>query len=134
MTAVPLSEDAALSTFRKFSYAFVALIALAALAVIWSGSKSKGARAELEAAFARVQLGASSSEIRTLIGESEFRHLKLRQVDSNSFLVQTPLEWGARNWVLWIEVKNDKVTALRIRFHDDKNGRPDEAPPDKANG
>lgn len=123
-----------MSTVRKFSLAFVTLLALAALAVIWSGSKSKEAREELEAAFARVQLGASSSEIRALIGESEFRHLKLREVDPSSFLVQTPLEWGARNWVLWIDVKDDKVTALRIRFHDDKNGRPDEAPPDKADG
>lgn len=123
-----------MSAFRKFSLAFVALLALAALAVIWSGNKSKEAREELKAAFARIQLGASSSEIQALIGESEFRHLKLRQVDLNSFLVQSPLEFGARNWVLWIEVTNDKVTALRIRFHDDKNVRPDQAPPDKANG
>ncbi len=123
-----------MSAVQKFSLAFVALLALAALAVIWSGSKSKEAREELEAAFARVQLGASSSEIRALIGESEFRHLKLREVDPSNILVQTPLEWGARNWVLWIEVTNEKVTALRIRFHDNKNRRPDLAPPDKPDG
>ena len=123
-----------MSTLRKLGFVFVALLALTAITVIWSGSKSSEGRKELEAAFVRVQLGASSSEIRTLIGESEFRHLKLRQVAPNSFLVQTPLEWGAHNWVLWIELKNDKVAALRIRFHDDKSSRPDQAPPDKANG
>jgi type II secretory pathway pseudopilin PulG len=114
--------------------AVVALLALAAVAIVWTGSRNKESRAELESAFTRVALGASSSEVQALFDGGEFRHLKLHQVDPSGLLVQTPLKWGARNWVLWIEVKDDKVTALRIRFHDDKNSRPEEAPPDKANG
>lgn len=58
--------------------------------------------------------------------------LELYSGNPKTWFVQTPLEWGAENWLLWIEHDAGRIEALRIRISDSKSFKPRDAPPDKT--
>lgn len=60
----------------------------------------------------------------------EFPRLRLFKLSSADWIVRTPWEFGAVNWVLWIEFSGDTVAALRVRIEDSKKVRPEGAPLD----
>ncbi|MCI0526790.1 MAG: hypothetical protein L0Y56_04960, partial [Nitrospira sp.] len=57
--------------------------------------------------------------------------LTLHRLDVDKWLVQTPIEFGAKNWVVWIGFSNSVVRSIKIRLNDSENLRPLEAPLDR---
>lgn len=75
---------------------------------------------------------SSKEDVRGLMHESRFQGLALREDSSTEWSIESPTEFGAKNWVLYIEFKDSKVAALRVRTADSKNEHPNDAPSDKV--
>ena len=85
--------------------------------------------------FHQVQLRNSKKQVQQVFRAGNYQTLKLRDFPKDNYwFVSTPLEWGARNWVLYIEYDgNGKTGALRMRVSDGPYERPHEpAPQDKV--
>jgi len=76
---------------------------------------------------------SSSDELRPLLREPRFSGLILYDESASGWAVETPQEFGARNWILYVELSNSKVVGLRVRTIDNMNDHPREAPPDWIN-
>jgi len=74
----------------------------------------------------------TKEDVRALVHQSRFRGLTLREDSPVEWGVEAPIETGAKNWVLYIEFKDSKVAALRVRTADSKNEHPKSAPPDQV--
>lgn len=74
----------------------------------------------------------TKDDVRALAQEPRFQGLTLHESSSTEWGVETPIEFGAKNWVLYIEFKDSRVAALRVRTADSKNEHPKSAPPDKV--
>ena len=75
---------------------------------------------------------SSMEDVRGLIREPRFRGLTLHEDSSTEWSIEAPMEFGAKNFVLYIEFKDSNVAALRVRTADSKNERPNDAPADKV--
>src|SRR5437660_11474652 len=65
-----------------------------------------------------IELAAHKSDmedLRRLLAQPRFRGLTLRQGSPTEWEVETPAEFGATNWGLYIDVSNSKLLRLRIR-------------------
>ena len=49
---------------------------------------------------------------------------------SDTCVVSAPLEFGARNWMLYLQFNSDRLSSARIRTEDSAYEHPEEAPPD----
>jgi hypothetical protein len=74
----------------------------------------------------------SKEELRRLLDEPRFRGLTLREDSPNEWNLETPMEFGATNWVLYLEMRGSRVSALRVRTADSRAIHPKGAPPDKS--
>lgn len=52
------------------------------------------------------------------------------KINNHQWVVASPYEFGATNWILVIDFENDKVKSLKIRTSDSMNIKPDGAPGD----
>jgi len=73
-----------------------------------------------------------SSAVRSLLNERRFRGLKLREASPLLWEVETPLEFGARNWKLLLELNDSTVVTVKVRTEDSSERPPDGAPPDRV--
>src|SRR6266481_5484835 len=116
-----------------FPWLFVALVLTIFLsAIIYTRSSRQGEnRAKIVALMSEVSKHPTNQEVRRLLSESRFQGLTLSQ-ESNELVVETPIEFGAKNWVLYMEVNDSRVIALRVRTADSVKEHPVGAPPDKS--
>ncbi len=116
-----------------FPWLFVALVLTIFLsAIIYTRSSRQGEnRAKIVALMSEVSKHPTNQEVRRLLSESRFQGLTLSQ-ESNELVVETPIEFGAKNWVLYMEVSDSRVVALRVRTADSVKEHPVGAPPDKS--
>jgi hypothetical protein len=70
-------------------------------------------------------------ELRQLLQQPRFQGLNLQEESPSQWTVETPLEFGAKNWILSLEVTDSKIVAICVRTPDTPNSRPADAPPDK---
>jgi hypothetical protein len=113
----------------------VALMITAILGAIIYTSSAKQAEYRNEILALTAELShhqRDAGEVRRLLSESRFHGLKLQEQSSEEWTVETPIQFGAKNWVLYIELRGSRVIALRIRTADNKNIRPKDAPPDMS--
>jgi hypothetical protein len=68
--------------------------------------------------------------LRHLMVEPRFQGLILHDNSPNEWVVETPIEFGATNWVLYVSFNNSTVSGLRVRSADSKNSHPKGAPAD----
>lgn len=93
------------------------------------GGNSK-ARAEMRYFVERVPLSTTKSQFDRRFTEGKYQQLELHQ-GSNLWSVHTPIEFGAKNWLLYAEFDGANLVALRMRTPDDMRFRPgDNAPAD----
>jgi hypothetical protein len=87
---------------------------------------------------AREQLLAFASSVR--VGQSvesvvsrckRYSRLSCRVEPKGDVFADTPLEFGAGNWIVWLAVRNGTVSAIRFRTPDSTRTRPKGAPPDR---
>jgi hypothetical protein len=74
----------------------------------------------------------SKEEVRQLLSEPRFRGLTLAEDSPNEWGIETPMEFGATNWVLYLEMSDSRVIGLRLRTSDSQAIHPKGAPPDKS--
>ena len=91
-------------------------------------------RQELLAVGQRLQIGMSQADAQRIFEERASPRLKLLDAPPGGFVLQTPYEFGAGNWLLLVEVEKGQVAGLRVRTSDSALVHPAGAPPDRALG
>src|SRR5688500_4135791 len=86
---------------------FIALIASKAL------RRYPEARRDMRHFMDRVQLGDTKAQVQQTFDIGEYQSLKLKNDYSQTlWSIRTPIEFGAGNWLLYIEFEKDRVVAL----------------------
>jgi hypothetical protein len=121
---------------RRIVIGLLAVVVIGAVAAYfgWESLIQKEARRELMAFRAGVELGADADSVRKQFDATRARRLDLHEIRTNLWVVGTPLQFGAGNWVLYISFQDSMVHELKVRTEDSKDYRPRGAPPDKALG
>lgn len=101
------------------------------LALTWRNNRARLANAELLSLFNALEIGMTIQEFDRTYVDGSFRTLKARSVSTNVILIQTPLQWGGANWLMWIGLSDGKIESLRIRLQDSKDSKPSNTPEDK---
>ncbi len=97
----------------------------------WKSAKASKAATEITALFALVEIGMTPEQVEQAYAQRSPHDVNLRKLTTGSWLFQTPLQWGAVNWVMWVDFSDEAVSSVRLRLLDDKERRPSDAPPDK---
>jgi len=77
-----------------------------------------------------IKLGYSKEKTEEILLKAKSPNFKLEKINQGEWILSTPLEFGATNWLLVIDFKNDKVASLKVRTSDSMNIKPDSAPND----
>lgn len=81
-------------------------------------------------------LGVPERRVNELLSSGPCAYLETSELhDSDggtTWVVRTPMVFGARNWYVRIEVRDDIVVAVRFRTADSADEHPKGAPPDLA--
>lgn len=99
--------------------------------VCWYSQRMHRSREELLSLYNHIQPGMTAGDVIFAVANGHFQSLRIKKVSDTSLLVQTPIELGAGNWVMWLELCSNKVTGVRIRYHDSQHVKPKRSPPDK---
>ena len=100
------------------------------------GKSQKLAKEELLTLREKITLGDSKEKVKRTINEaqtSRLEYLFLGDNKSQRWVIKTPLEFGATNWVMLVEFSNSNVSAVRIRTEDSDKIKPTDALADKEN-
>lgn len=118
---------------KKRIWLTITPVCIGILVISWiSIERTNRAQEELVNFFGEIKMGHTRKELENLFRERRFKYLRMHHPMENESLVRTPLQWGATNWLLWIEFVDRRVAAAMIRYQDNKHRHPDEAPPDKV--
>ncbi|MGL4464671.1 MAG: hypothetical protein ACRC1K_21165 [Planctomycetia bacterium] len=125
-----------MSRRRLIVFAVLGCFILAMLGVFgvlseWSRQRQENRAAAAEI-FDRIALGQSDEDVRSLIVESaKSKPIELREHRANVWLIDTPLEFGANNWQVWLVFTDRKLTASGIRLLDGLTLKPVASADDK---
>jgi len=89
-------------------------------------------RGEIVALYEAVQPGMAGSKVEEASRSGQYPHLTFQGGNGKSWFVSTPLEFGAKNWVLMVDVADGHVSAVRVRTEDGVHDHPAQAPTDKT--
>lgn len=109
----------------------VASVLAAGCFACWYVGHSRRSATEITSFYNSLEIGMTRKDVDLVYAAGSFRTLRLRDVSQRIMLVQTPIQWGAANWVMWIEFSDCRLAAVRIRYHDSPAVKPKHAPPDK---
>jgi hypothetical protein len=112
----------------------LSLVIAAAVAVVshW-GAERRAARRDLERLESLLELGDSRDLVETRIFEAHSPYLKMSRLSPERWLVETPTEFGARNWYLVMEFDgNWKLAAIGYRCEDSLRMHPAICRPDRV--
>lgn len=79
-------------------------------------------------------IGGSDADLNMALaapGCAELDRWRVRQDGHDFELLKSPLVFGAANWVLYVELLDGRVSAIRIRTEDSRKVRPAGAPQDR---
>jgi hypothetical protein len=74
----------------------------------------------------------SASEVRQLLQNQRYKDLTLREWSPNDWVVDSPLEFGATNWIVHIILHDGRTTSIQLRTPDSDTRLPEGAPSDKG--
>jgi hypothetical protein len=125
---------------KKTEILTLALTAGVVVAIVWSVVAEplfhRGRnRGQVVALYEKLQPGMTKQQAQHVIDSGEYPNLRSAPVDEvnrDRWYVSSPLEFGATNWILWVEFSAGRVSALRIRTPDGDWDHPPEARPDKT--
>ncbi|TGN99711.1 hypothetical protein PN36_34935 [Candidatus Thiomargarita nelsonii] len=92
-------------------------------------STKKCVRNEIRMVFYILEIGDSKKEIRQKINSLNLSHLHFFK---KSTVIFSPFEWGAKNWEIYFNIVDDKLSGIMIRTADSIRQHPKNAPPDKG--
>jgi len=122
-----------MSAACKFVSFPLAVLLTASLAVIVYARHANQEEFHNKITALTTELGTRQSgkeDLRRLMDEPRYQGLILRHDSANEWLVETPIEFGATNWVLYIKMIDSNVRELRVRTADSQNVHPKGAPGD----
>ena len=79
-----------------------------------------------------VQKHPGTAELRTLLSDQEYSKLQLDDRSPKLWAVETPIRFGAKNWIMYADIDGSEIRAVRIRTADSNKDHPKEAPPDNV--
>lgn len=120
-----------LSTLRTWSIIGLLLVTGIVISHLWLRSRTYRAREEIVVLSGQLTIGIGRQEVQRVFTSGRYRSLHLHDIGSDLMLVYTPIEWGAKNWILRLEFKRDKLAATKVRLHDNAGVKPSEAPEDR---
>jgi hypothetical protein len=71
------------------------------------------------------------AEVERETKSGRYLHLTFYGGDPKAWVVTAPYEFGAKNWILLIDISDDRVARVRVRTGDGIHDHPAQAPPDK---
>jgi hypothetical protein len=107
----------------------IGALLLAAAAFMIRRSYLRAARIELLELAASVRLSDSGEHVLTQC--RAMRHLRCKHTRDSDILAETPLEFGATNWIVLFGMEKDAVYAVRIRTADSIKYQPPGSPADR---
>ena len=121
------------SVFRK-GLATMAVLSVAGVMV----TLEVRARAEAKRQLLEFRTNVASAKDRVEV-ERRFYSLRASKLTlakwrAETWIVQTPSEFGATNWDLYIDFRDEEPVSLRVRSADNVDYHPQEAPPDLRMG
>ncbi|MBI3853448.1 MAG: hypothetical protein HY298_24640 [Verrucomicrobia bacterium] len=96
--------------------------------VFHSSKRKEPNRAALIQIRAAVNVGASHADVLAAYWSNRADELKLFADRPTDWIIQMPLEFGASDWKLYIDFKDGRVNAVKVRTSD---GAAKDGPPDK---
>ncbi|MBI4731981.1 MAG: hypothetical protein HY781_07625 [Chloroflexi bacterium] len=73
-------------------------------------------------------VGDDSNKVKKIYNLYNTGKLELVTESEQIWRIMMPFEWGANDWILWIEFEDNKIIALKIRLSDSVYCRPDDSP------
>jgi hypothetical protein len=104
----------------------VAIVAVYAIEWLDRG----GRRAELIRFMDLASAARTPEQAEQQFARVEARSLTLKKLNPELWLVSTPFEYTANNWLLYLEFRRGQLVALRIRTSDGPHDHPRGAPAD----
>jgi len=92
---------------------------------------NEAAHQELLSISRQVRLCMPSGELDAVVRAAKTNHLERLAGDSGGWVLVTPLEFGAKNWYLYVDAAEGYVTSVRFRTEDSYYEHPSDAPPDR---
>jgi hypothetical protein len=79
----------------------------------------------------RLRPGMTPEDVVSIFDEVQPKYLLRPRLSVVVIIAQAvPQGWAAKEWVLWVSLRQGRVAAVRIRTSDSPGERPREAPPD----
>ncbi len=96
-------------------------------------SKHKQAKNDIIKFMNKLNIGDTHNKTKTEFNKLQSKHLEMIKLNRKIYMVRTPFQAGAINWILWIEFDScsNTITKLMMRLEDSKEMKPKESPPDR---
>ena len=118
---------------RNLLLCVLALVLLGAFNLVRVERAAGKANAALDSLFFdAVQTHAGTAELKTLLSNQKYSKLELDDRSPVLWAVETPIRFGAKNWIMYADINGSKILAVRIRTMDSDKDHPEEAPADVA--
>lgn len=90
------------------------------------------ARTNLLVLYELLNIGDTEGEVLKIFDRNGMSALKLSKWKSDQWVIATPLQLMADNWILLLDFENNRVVQIRIRTDDSINEKPASSPPDRT--
>jgi hypothetical protein len=114
---------------RSFLLGVLTISVVGVMAVRESGARAE-AKQQLLEFRTRIVTAGSRQFVEAQFSELNAGRLRLAKVRPDLWIVQTPIEFGAVNWDLYIDFVQDRPVLLRVRSADSVDHHPPKAPSD----
>lgn len=124
------------SAFKNTSIAVILAVILCCIVFYLSKSDSAKreqvlGKAELKRFYQSLELCSTKKEFREAFQRGNYKTLELRNFSSDFYEVRTPHEFGANNWILYAVFTKGNLHSYYVRYNDNHNHKPQNAPTDK---
>jgi hypothetical protein len=106
-------------------------VAILAQPILRSQWERETHRSEVRGLYESLRTGMLRHEVEQRMQGDLYPHLQFSRGSGRVWYAESPLEFGAKNWVLLVECEEDRVLAVRVRTADSVQEHPKDAPPDK---
>lgn len=129
-------HEVSASLKHKFSWVLNAvcvatILGLAFEMVEGARLRNRASKRHLAEVMAQLAPGMPQERVQAAVAAVGDPRLKLRRLSSDQWSVGMPLEFGATDWILWVDLREGRVVRLRMRSSDGIHRQPEGTPADK---
>lgn len=121
---------------RKLRWVVVALCVVAILAIgfemlFGTRLRNRATKPHLAQVMAQLSVGMPQDRVEAAVAAVGDPRLRVRKGAADQWTVEMPPEFGAKDWILWVDLRESRVARLRMRVSDSIDRHPEGAPADK---